>query len=516
MGSQIPGISHLLSKDSTDSLRDTILLLKGPPGSGKTTYCRAFLAGGMQEGAKCIYINSSLTEKQFRNQFGSLSSMSTENLKFINPYFTKPQESEEHSGSAAGSAQYDSSLDPKLALTLQELQNTLSTWGSNTDTDTDTNNENQNNGEQGGKTTPAASPTIYFVVDSLTHLLTIFKEEDVLKFVNALSFSLREVEATAIFTLTTSSTESSSPSDQVVSTRLSSMFDGMIEIKVEEKDGSVKRKIKLNSSSGINPKSAWTAFEIDGSGMIKFVAELQSLICSLCKAPILDEPKFYSDLAFHAKHLDIYMKLAGAYGKGRISDVGPSGVVSANFFFVDIVGLSDPSLSVRKQIEKIEVLNNFISSCSAFKKTSEKKVLPTGDGMAVGFMTSPELPLQLSIELHKKLHEYNQKANRGDATDLGVRIGLASGPVFIVNDVNNNQNIWGPGIILARRVMDVGDGSHILIEGSMAESLMALDDKYRAMINPLGNYQIKHGQVIKMYSAYSDDFGNSEKPAKLN
>ncbi|MGB8159517.1 MAG: ATPase domain-containing protein, partial [Nitrososphaeraceae archaeon] len=357
MGSQIPGISHLLSKDSTDRLRDTILLLKGPPGSGKTTYCRAFLAGGLQEGAKCIYINSSLTEKQFRNQFGSLSNISKENLKFLNPYFMKPQDSQEHSGSAASSAQYDSSLDPKLALTLQDLQNTLSNWGSNTDTDT--NKVNQNIEQQGTNTTPS-SPTIYFVVDSLTHLLTMFKEEDVLKFVNALSFSLREVEATAIITLTTSSTESTSPSDQVVSTRLSSMFDGIIEIKVEEKDGNVQRKIKLTSSSGISPKSAWTAFEIDGSGMIKFVSESQSLICSLCKAPILDEPKFYSDLAFHAKHLEIYMKLAGAYGKGRISDVGPSGVVSANFFFVDIVGLSDPSLSVRKQIEKIEVLNNFI------------------------------------------------------------------------------------------------------------------------------------------------------------
>ena len=101
MGSQIPGISHLLNKDSADRLRDTILLLKGPPGSGKTAYCRAFLAGGLQEGAKCIYINSSLTEKQFRNQFGSLSDISKENLKFLNPYFMKPQDSHEHSGSAS-------------------------------------------------------------------------------------------------------------------------------------------------------------------------------------------------------------------------------------------------------------------------------------------------------------------------------------------------------------------------------------------------------------------------------
>jgi class 3 adenylate cyclase len=290
-----------------------------------------------------------------------------------------------------------------------------------------------------------------------------------------------------------------------------------MEIEVEEKAGKVHRKIRLTSSPKINPKTAWTNFEIDGSGMIKFVTESQSLICSLCKAPILDEPKFYLDLAFHARHLEIYMKLAGAYGKDRVSDVGPSGVVTASFFFVDIVGLSDPSLSVRKQIEKIEVLNNLISSCAAFKKTSEKKVLPTGDGMAIGFMTSPDLPLQLSVELHKKLHEYNQRSDKtDDSSHLGVRIGLATGPVFIVNDVNNNQNIWGPGIILARRVMDVGDGSHILLEGGLAESLISLEDKYRIMIKFLGNYQIKHGQVIKMYSAYSDDFGNPERPAKLN
>jgi Adenylate and Guanylate cyclase catalytic domain len=153
--------------------------------------------------------------------------------------------------------------------------------------------------------------------------------------------------------------------------------------------------------------------------------------------------------------------------------------------------LSDPSLSVRKQIEKIEVLNNLISSCPAFKKTSEKKILPTGDGMARGIMTSPDLPLQLSVELHKKLHEYNQRSDKIDSSYLGVRIGLATGPVFIVNDVNNNQNIWGPGIILARRVMDVGNGSHISLEGGLAESLISLEDKYKIMIKFLGNYQIK-------------------------
>ena len=97
---------------------------------------------------------------------------------------------------------------------------------------------------------------------------------------------------------------------------------------------------------------------------------------------------------------------------------------------------------------------------------------------------------------------------------MEYRIGLATGPVFIVSDINSNQNIWGPGIILARRVMDLGDSGHILIADILAEQLIALKDEYRVIIKPVGNYQIKHGQTIKMYSAYSQEFGNSDIPAK--
>jgi class 3 adenylate cyclase len=210
------------------------------------------------------------------------------------------------------------------------------------------------------------------------------------------------------------------------------------------------------------------------------------------------------------------MKLAGAFGQARVSDVGPSGVIDATFFFVDVVGLSDPALSVRRQIEKIEALNDLISHCDTFKKVSDKRVLPTGDGMAIGFMLSPESPLQLGIELHQALKKYNAHTHKEDGSFLDVRIGLASGTVFIVNDVNSNQNIWGPGIIFARRVMDVGDGGHILLAGPLAESLLTLDDKYRSIVNLLGDYQVKHGQIIKIYSAYSpNEFGNSVTPVRF-
>ncbi len=284
----------------------------------------------------------------------------------------------------------------------------------------------------------------------------------------------------------------------------------------EDKSGSLNRNMRLLSIRGIHHTPAWISFKIDHNGRITFGSDqLSELTCVLCKAPILDTPVFYSELTFHSHHVDLYKKLLGVYGS-NIAEFGLSeGVINANFFFIDIVGLSDPSLSVRKQMEKIERLNNLINSCDAFKKVAEKKIiLPTGDGMAIGFMLNPELPLQLSMQLHKELYKYNHSKKISEEDIIGVRIGLATGPVFIVSDINSNQNIWGPGIILARRVMDLGDSGHILIADILAEQLIALKDEYRVIIKPVGNYQIKHGQTIKMYSAYSQEFGNSDIPAK--
>ena len=79
------------------------------------------------------------------------------------------------------------------------------------------------------------------------------------------------------------------------------------------------------------------------------------------------------------------------------------GLIHANFFFIDIVGLSDPTISTRNQIKKIETLNNLIGECPSFSSISKESmlILPTGDGMAIGFMQGPQIPLGLSIELHK-------------------------------------------------------------------------------------------------------------------
>ncbi|MGI0010111.1 MAG: adenylate/guanylate cyclase domain-containing protein, partial [Nitrosopumilaceae archaeon] len=189
-------------------------------------------------------------------------------------------------------------------------------------------------------------------------------------------------------------------------------------------------------------------------------------------------------------------------------------LIHANFFFVDVVGLSDPTMSTKTQIKKIEVLNKSIGECEAFKSTPTelKLVLPTGDGMAIGFLQGPELPLQLAIQLQQELRKYNKSKIPSEI--IRVRVGLHSGNVFIVNDILNNKNVWGPGIILARRVMDFGDDWHILLSPRMAEDLRELSDEYRQIIKPVHDFTIKHGQTMLIYSAHGKGFGNPKHPTK--
>ncbi len=513
---QIPGQSNLITKET--EIPDSLLLLCGPAGAGKSMYCKQFFVDCLMNGDYCIYISSSLTDRQYRSLFADVDeSKLLQGSHFLNPYLQKTL-----AGHSASSSLSTSVSENKLSLTLEIIHDLIKKVR---------NGENDNDYEKKQNKVNEHSldntKKICIVLDSLTHLLAIFNQEDVLQFVNALSFLLKEVEATAIFVLTTSSSPSTSSSTTTTITtttndnftnRLGSIFDGILEMKFEDdKSGSLIRSIRLLSIRGIHHIPAWIIFKIDHNGKITFGSDqLSESTCVLCKAPILDTPVIYSELTFHSHHVDLYKKLLGVYGS-NISEFGlPEGVISANFFFIDIVGLSDPSLSVRKQMEKIERLNNLINSCDAFKKITEKKIiLPTGDGMAIGFMLNPELPLQLSIQLHKELDKYNHSKKTSEEDILGVRIGLATGPVFIVSDINNNQNIWGPGIILARRVMDLGDSGHILIADILAEQLIALKEEYREMINPVGNYQIKHGQTVKMYSAYSQEFGNPDPPAKF-
>jgi KaiC/GvpD/RAD55 family RecA-like ATPase len=483
----IPGTSVLTNKET---IPESLLLLTGPIGAGKTMYCRQFFEDGILDRDYCIYVSSSLTNKQFRTQFSNIENLNLiQNSKFINPYL--------YNNRTTSGLEKSESIS-KLSLTLAEIESTITQI--NRSANDFVHSKNASTGDRG----------IRVVVDSLTHLLTLFGEDAVMKFLNDLSFVLKDAEAMAIFTLT------SPLSNEYLTNALSSIFDAIIEMKIEDHHGFLARSIRLLSIKGVHHSPSWIHFKIADDGSLSFVDESSSVTCTLCGKAIMGTPILDAEFSFDSQTcLETYKKLAGVYGS-NISEMGlPSEVVNVNFFFIDIVSLSDPSLSVKKQIEKIGILNKMIGSCEAYFKTPKDKkiILPTGDGMAIGFLFNPESPFQLSIELHRKLRIYNRGKSNEDI--MGVRIGLSSGPVFIVNDISNNQNVWGPGIILARRVMDIGDNFHILLADRLAEELMGLKDEYRTTIRYVIDYQVKHGQRIKLYSAFSKEFGNPQVPAKV-
>ncbi|AJZ76233.2 hypothetical protein SU86_007505 [Candidatus Nitrosotenuis cloacae] len=189
-------------------------------------------------------------------------------------------------------------------------------------------------------------------------------------------------------------------------------------------------------------------------------------------------------------------------------------MVHANFFFIDIVSLSDPKLSTKSQIKKIEGLTSCLLECNTYKTTPKENLLlnTTGDGFWLGFLQGPELPLRLAIELQARLAEYNK--SRIPSETINVRIGLHSGISYVVKNITGNLDIWGPGIILTRRVMDLGDDGHILLSPRLAEDLCELSDEYKKIIRPIHDYTIKHGTTMLIYSAFGDGFGNPKSPTK--
>ncbi|HKH85545.1 MAG TPA: ATPase domain-containing protein [Nitrososphaera sp.] len=476
-----------------------VLLLLGPSGVGKTMYCRQFLLEGLLKGDKCIFISTDLSRRQFNLLFSNVETRNIlDRMDFINPCddISLPYNKERAiSGKRLANA------------ILSALEHSLEIRG--------TSEKNNNNNDVGSTSKP-----VRLVIDSMTHTFLLLGERMLIEFVMDLTRVLKGLNVTALLALTASS------GDQRMLSDLGSIVDGNIEMRLKEDSNDMTiRSIRVRHLKGVYYDPKWTNFKISSNGTIIFrnahsssLGTPAEVTCALCAKPIIGTPFVESDFIFDSKEcMEMYHRLESAYGS-KISDTGlPSVAFHASFFFIDIVGLSDPTLSVKRQVQKIQILNELIHSCDSFRKasTGKKVILPTGDGTAIGFLSNPEIPLELSIQLHHKMRAYNQQKYNEEL--IGVRIGLGSGPVFTVSDLNNVQNIWGPGIILARRVMDAGDNGHILIAEKLAEELISLKDEYRSVINLISNkYKLKHGQEIKLYSAYSNDFGNPRIPTKVS
>jgi len=178
----------------------------------------------------------------------------------------------------------------------------------------------------------------------------------------------------------------------------------------------------------------------------------------------------------------------------------------AHVLFIDIVGYS--KLSVNDQHAAVEELNQIVRASEQFQKAEAGDRLlkiPTGDGMALVFYTSPEAPAQCAVEITRALKEHSR---------LQLRMGIHSGPVSGVVDVNNRPNLAGAGLNIAQRVMDCGDAGHILLSKHVAEDLEEYE-QWRPFLHDLGACEVKHGVRVGVANLYSDEVGNRQLPKKF-
>jgi tetratricopeptide (TPR) repeat protein len=173
--------------------------------------------------------------------------------------------------------------------------------------------------------------------------------------------------------------------------------------------------------------------------------------------------------------------------------------------FIDIVGYS--KLLINDQTEFLRLLNEAVQGSAQYRsaETQHKLLrLPTGDGMALIFRTTPDAPARCALEVSEQLKVHSQ---------FGVRMGIHSGPVNKVVDVNGRTNVTGAGINLAQRVMDCGDAGHILLSKRVAEDLEQFRE-WQPNLHDLGPCEVKHGLLLSIVNLYTDAIGNSEPPKK--
>jgi len=174
--------------------------------------------------------------------------------------------------------------------------------------------------------------------------------------------------------------------------------------------------------------------------------------------------------------------------------------------FIDIVGYS--KLLINEQSERIQELREIVRGTEQFRSAEAQGKLmrlPTGDGGALVFRTSPEAPVLCALEISKALKAH---------PELRVRMGIHSGPVSEVADLNEQVNMAGAGVNIAQRVMDCGDSGHILISKRAAEDLGQYR-QWQPQLHDLGECEVKHGDRLHVVNLYAEDLGNPEVPTKF-
>src|SRR5256885_11662441 len=176
----------------------------------------------------------------------------------------------------------------------------------------------------------------------------------------------------------------------------------------------------------------------------------------------------------------------------------------AHVLFIDIVGYS--KLSINHQRGAVDELTQAVRKSEQFQNAEAAGHLikiPTGDGMALVFYKSPEEPVECALEISRALKEYRQ-----------LRMGVHSGPVSGVIDVNGQANLAGAGLNMAQRGMDCGDAGHILLSKRVADDLGEYEH-WRPFLHDLGECEVKHGMPVSIVNLHADQVGNPQLPKKF-
>jgi hypothetical protein len=174
--------------------------------------------------------------------------------------------------------------------------------------------------------------------------------------------------------------------------------------------------------------------------------------------------------------------------------------------FMDLVAYSTQLLDEQRQyMEQLTEIVRGSAQVRSAKEAGKLIRLPAGDGMALVFFDSPEAPVRCAIEISKTLKECPQ---------LKLRMGIHSGPINEVRDVNDSANVAGAGINLAQRVMDCGDDGHILLSKRVAEDL-GHSREWGPYLHDLGKCAVKHGVPMFLVNFFADDVGNPELPKMI-
>ena len=174
--------------------------------------------------------------------------------------------------------------------------------------------------------------------------------------------------------------------------------------------------------------------------------------------------------------------------------------------FMDIVGYSTHPIDEQRALR--DGLSQIVRETEQFREADAAGTLikiPAGDGMALVFRRSPEQPVECALEIRRALKAH---------PNLPLRMGIHSGPVSVVIDVNDTTAVAGAGINMCQRVMDCGDAGHILVSKRVAEDLEQYPH-WKPYLHDLGACEVKHGVRVGVTNLYSDEVGNAQVPKKF-